>query len=166
MRTQPSQIPARRVLILVVAALLLGAVSVGLDAATSHAATPAIGRQETLRSPTRFPIDFPGRRYEQGATIPRRNAVLRRRVHLPRDSGRRAVRFTCPRGMVALTPGLNDPSEVGIEVTDLGQYKHPRRVFRLWIKPAPARFVKGPTADARVYVLCGPRSEAAGTEGA
>jgi hypothetical protein len=39
MRSQPTRTPGRRVVALVIGALLLGAASVGLDAATAHAAT-------------------------------------------------------------------------------------------------------------------------------
>jgi hypothetical protein len=49
MRSEPTVTPARRLLALVVCALLLGAASVGFDAATAHAAT--IGPQRVLRAP-------------------------------------------------------------------------------------------------------------------
>jgi hypothetical protein len=39
MRSEPTVTPARRLLALVICALLLGAASVGLDAVTGHAAT-------------------------------------------------------------------------------------------------------------------------------
>jgi hypothetical protein len=71
---------------------------------------------------------------------------------------RRALRFRCPRKTVALQPRLNDPSDIGIAITDVGQYRHPTRTFRLVVFPAPADLVKGgPVARGRVYLLCGPR---------
>jgi hypothetical protein len=72
----------------------------------------------------------------------------------------RPLRLTCPRRLVALTPGLQDPSELGLTVHDTAQYHHPRRVFRLRVFPAPARFVKGDRANGHVYLLCGPKSAA------
>jgi hypothetical protein len=156
MRNQPAT--GRRVLAVAACALALGGVSVALDAATAHGAT--IGGQQTLRPPAVFPVDFPGRRYAKGARITRGHAVLSRRVAIGVKEGRKRLRFTCPRGTVAFTPGLPGVSEIGVAIDDLSQYKHPRRTFRLRVFSAPARFVDGDTAHGTVYLLCGPRSQA------
>jgi hypothetical protein len=158
MRSQPSSTPGRRVLALVVGALLLGAISVGVDAATARGAT--IGPQAVLRPPARFPVDFAGRRYRLHGQIPKGFAVVHRLVRMRVGERPQPLRFTCPRRLVALEPGLKDPSEIGFQVDDLSQYRHPARVFRLRVYPAPARFVKGDMAGGRAYVLCGPRSAA------
>ena len=156
MRSQPSSTPGRRVLALVIGALLLGAVSVGVDAATARAAS--IGPQSTLRPPATFPVDFAGRRYRLHGRIPKGFAVVSRLVRMRVGERPQPLRFTCPRRLVALSPGLRDPSELGFSVDDVSQYRHPGRVFRLSVWPAPARFVQGDIASGRAYLLCGPKS--------
>ncbi|MCW2985181.1 MAG: hypothetical protein JWR63_2751, partial [Conexibacter sp.] len=116
MRSTPSPTSGRRLLALVVCALLLGAASVGLDAVTAHAAT--IGPQETLRPPRAFPVEFGGRAWTQGHPIPAGHVVLRRRIALA-DREKRVVRFTCPAGMVALGPALPEGSAITFVVRDL-----------------------------------------------
>jgi hypothetical protein len=153
MRTRPSSTPGRRVLALVVGALLLGAASVGLDAATAHAAD--IGRQQAGRAPQRFPTDIPGG-YHRGARIPRGYVLLSRRVRMRPNEGWAPVRFTCPAGVRALSPGLNDPSELTIRI-DPAQYRGRHRRFRVDVRPAPPQFVHGSVASGRVYLVCGPR---------
>jgi hypothetical protein len=83
MRTQPTATSGRRLLALVVGALLLGAASVGVDAATGHAAT--IGRQATQ-------VHHPARRFGlRDLRAPNRTVPLARgRVDLlcgPRPEG-------------------------------------------------------------------------------
>jgi hypothetical protein len=160
MRSEPHVTQGRRLFALVVCALLLGAASVGLDAATAHAAT--VGRQVTVGPPARFPIDFAGRAWSRGQTIPAGYAMLRRRVAMKAGERRRTVYFTCPAGTVAFEPGLPDVSAIGINVRDVFQYHHPRRRFRLAVWPAPAEQLRGPVARGPVYFLCGPRSELPG----
>jgi hypothetical protein len=146
--------PARRVAALAGCALALGGASVAFDAATAHGAV--IGAQETLRPPARQPIDFPGRPYREGAPIPRGPVIVRRRVDMQPGERAGKLTFTCPVGFYGLTPGLAGVSEIGIAI-DVRAY---RRVHRRWtfrIYPAPRQFVKGPTADADVYLMCGSR---------
>jgi hypothetical protein len=152
MRSQPTPTSGRRLLALVIAALLLGGASVGLDAATAHAAT--IGPQETIRPPRVFPVEFGGRAYTQGDPIPAGHLVLRRRVALAAHE-RRTVRFTCPRGMVSLGPALPELSPISFVVRDLSQYHPPRRRFHLTALRAP-HLAPDTIARGRIYLLCGP----------
>jgi hypothetical protein len=155
MRSEPTITPARRLLALVLCALLLGAASVGFDAVTAHAAT--IGPQSALRAPATFPIDFGGREWDQGGRIPRGFAVLRRTITMRRDERPKGVHYTCPRRTVAFQPGVPEWGHIGVNVHDLGQYNHPGRRFHFSINPAP--MLKADTTRSPVYVLCGPRSE-------
>ncbi|WCB92839.1 hypothetical protein DSM104299_01539 [Baekduia alba] len=149
MRSEPTHSTSgRRLLLLVVAALLLGT-------ATSRAAV--IGPQETIRPPRVFPVEFGGRAYTQGHRIPFGHVVLRRRIEL-RKRERRVVRFTCPSSMVSLGPAISEGSTIGFQVRDLGQYHHPTRRFHL----SAYRFsgIDEAVGRGRVYLLCGPRAEA------
>jgi hypothetical protein len=152
MRTQPTSTSGRRVAALVVCMLLLGAASVGFDAATAHAAT--IGRQDVLRSPQHFPVEFAGRAYAIGKPIPAGHVVLRRRVALA-DGERRTVRFSCPRGTVAIEPALPEFSAITFVVRDLSQYRRPTSRFHVAALRAPTA-ADGVLARGRIYVLCGP----------
>jgi hypothetical protein len=135
-------------------ALALGAASVAVDAATADAAT--VGPQVVLRPPASQPIEFAGRRYRQGEPIPRGHAIVRRSIVMAPKEARIRTPFTCPRGLYVITPGYPESSEVFFEV-DVAQYDTPRRRFVLGVRPAPAAFIDGPTANGSLYVLCGPR---------
>jgi hypothetical protein len=152
MRTQPTPTSGRRLFALVVCMLLLGAASVGFDAATAHAAT--IGRQDVLRPPRVFPLEFGGRAYQQGQPIPRGHVVLRRRVALAAGE-KRVVHFTCPRRTVNLCPAIPEASPITFVVRDISQYHPPRRRFHLSVLRSPLA-TAGTLARGHVYVLCGP----------
>jgi hypothetical protein len=158
MRSEPHVTPARRLLVLVICALLLGAASVGLDAATAHAAT--IGPQSILRAPATFPVEFGGRAWDLGDRMPRGYAVVRRTITMARGERRKGVRYTCPRGTVAVQPAVPEWGRVGLNVRDTSQYRHPRRTFRFSVWPSPN--LKAGSTTSPVYVLCGPRSELPG----
>jgi hypothetical protein len=153
MPTRPTPTRGRRVVAVAVAALLLGAASAGLDAVTAHAA--AVGAQDVMGPPKRFPADIPGG-YRRGALIPRGFVLLSRRVRMRPDEGWAPVRFTCPAGVRALAPGLNDPSELTFQIAGT-QYRSARRRFVVDVHPAPAGFVHGRYASGRVYLVCGHR---------
>lgn len=152
MRSQTTPTSGRRLAALVIAALLLGAASVGFDAATARAAT--IGRQETLRPPSHQPVEFAGRRYRMGAPIPRGHVVLRRRVTV-RVGEEPRVTFTCPRKTVALSPAASEDTDLGFTVRNTKQYQHPRRVFALYA--VAFTDATGGEAHGRLYLLCGPK---------
>jgi hypothetical protein len=148
---------ARRVAAVTACTVLLGSAGVAFAPATAGAAT--IGPQVVLRPPAPQPIEFVGRRYKQGQPIPKGHAIVRRAVTMAPREPRARTRFSCPRGLYVITPGVPESSEVFFELdnVEVAQYRSPHRAFVLGVRPAPPQFIDGPTANGSLYVLCGPK---------
>ena len=125
-----------------------------LPAAPAHAFT--VSPQAEIRPPARFPVALAGG-FEQGERIPKGHVLLRRSVGIRVDEGKRKVRFRCPGGRRIRTLGLNDPSNVGVEVPKRMR-KYTRRTRLTLNAYAASTLVEpGETARGRIYVLCGRR---------
>jgi hypothetical protein len=115
-----------------------------------------VSSQAEIRPPKRFPVAMPGG-FKQGERIPRGHVLLRRSVAITRSEGRRNITFTCPGGRRVRTIATNDPSPVGIGISeDMRNYTR-RSKLRLFVYAAPTLVERDETARGRVYVLCRPR---------
>lgn len=112
--------------------------------------------QAEIRPPERFPVAMPGG-YRQGARIPRDHVLLRRSVEIAVREGRRNITFSCPGSRRVRTIATNDPSPVGIGVSDDMRDYTRRSRLRLFVYAARTLVEPGEIARGRVYVLCRPR---------
>jgi hypothetical protein len=115
-----------------------------------------VSPQAEIRPPKRFPVAMPGG-YKQGARIPRGHVLLRRSVAITVREGRRNITFRCPGGRRVRTIATNDPSPVGIGISDDMRNYTRRSKLRLYVYAARTLVEPGEVARGRVYVLCRPR---------
>jgi hypothetical protein len=125
--------------------------ALALPAAPADAFT--VSAQAEIRPPKRFPVALAGG-FAQGERIPRGHVLLRRTVQIAAREGNRNVTFTCPGRRRVRTIGLNDPSTIGLGVSN-AMRRYTRRTRVTLFVYAPASVV-GPagTGRGRVYVLC------------